>query len=178
MDGARVGQTDAPEHQQDEQHRKQGGSGVDSRVAFQVHEVGCDTVAFDDANADEDGPHSVKRDVDVGPGDFLEEDGCHFEQCEKHQHDEVPEVDVKVARQLVHDRFKNSSCFMFSHSLTSIQIEGWEDDHPSQVNKVPVEAEVLDTLCVLFVVADGVGLEDQVQHHQQTNEHVNAVSTG
>ena len=42
---------------------------------------------------------------------------------------------------------------------------------------MPVQTKVLNALAVLFVVADGIGLENQVQHHEQANEDVKAVST-
>ena len=88
-------------------------------------------------------------------------------RCKQHQNDEVPEVNVLAHNQLV-----------FAHNFTSIQIECWEDNNPSQIDKVPVETEVFDSLCVLLVPLNRVGLEDHVEHDQQSSEDVNTVCTG
>jgi len=182
LDRSWVGESNAPKHQQYEQDGEQCCTGVDAWVALQVHEVGSNAVAFDDANTDEDGPNGVKGNGDVRPGDGFKEDSCDFKQREKHQDDEVPKVNVVIARQFVNNRFKDSSSFVFSHVFTSIQIEGREDNHPCQVNKVPVQAEVLNALSISFIVLNVVSseacFENQVQHDKQASKDVDAVSAG
>ena len=63
-------------------------------------------------------------------------------------------------------------------SITSIQIEGGEDDHPRQVNKVPVQTKVFDALTVFLIEANGVGFEDEVEHHQEPDKDVESVGAG
>ena len=42
---------------------------------------------------------------------------------------------------------------------------------------MPVETEVFDTLCIVFIKADCVGFENEIQHNQQANEDVQSVRT-
>ena len=101
MDRSWVGKSNAPKHQDNEQHREQGSSCVNTRIAFQVHEVSSNAVAFDDAHANEDGPNGVQRDVDVRPGIFVKEEGCNLKKCEKHRQPHLRERQIKFIRFLV-----------------------------------------------------------------------------
>ena len=70
LDRPGVGKANAPEHQQHKEHGEQRCSGVDARIALQVHKVGSDAVAFDDTNANQDGPNGIERDLNVRTGIF------------------------------------------------------------------------------------------------------------
>ena len=131
-----------------------------------MHKVRCNSVALDDSNNDKNRPYCGFGDFDVSIWYNFKEDRTNFKQGEKHQNDEVPKVDIFA------HKFN-----MFAHYFTSIQIECWEDDNPSQVDKVPVETEVFDSLCVVLVKANCVGLEYKVQHDKQANEDVQSVRT-
>ena len=132
-----------------------------------MHEERSNAESFHNTNNDEDGPYGCNRYCNLCSWNLFKEDCSNFEQCKNHQDDEVPEVNV-----LAHNQF------VFAHNFTSIQIECWEDNDPSQIDKVPVETEVLDPLCIVFIPLSGFCLEDHVQHNQQSSEDVNTVRTG
>ena len=43
---------------------------------------------------------------------------------------------------------------------------------------MPVQTEVFDALCIVLIKSDGVRFEHQIQHDQQTDEHVKTVCAG
>ena len=60
----------------------------------QVHEERSNTVSLDDTHDDEDRPNDRSADCDFSTWNRLKEDRSDFEQCEHHQNDEVPKVNV------------------------------------------------------------------------------------
>jgi len=94
----RVGETNAPKHQQNENSWEQSHTKVDSWIVPKVHEECTDSEAFDDSNNDEDCPNRCEGYRRVGSGPFFEEYSPDLKQCEDHQYDKIPEVDV-----LAHD---------------------------------------------------------------------------
>ena len=126
-----------------------------------MHEVCSNSESFDDTNDDENSPYGCKCEP------IFKEDSTNLEEGENNKYNKVPELNVLAHNQLV-----------FAHNFTSIQIECREDNNPCQIDKVPVETEVFDSLCVLLVPLNRVGLEDHVEHDQQSSEDVNTVCTG